>query len=167
MGKLSAAALSLLTDQFKHELSNSLRYLARSSWARFRGFEATADFFYREAQGEREHADKVRKWIEDRNEALVVEPYNYADASQFDSFDALFLTAIEVERDTTARLEKIYASALAEGDFLLLAPVSELLVEQIEEENLYQTIIDRIVARGTDLAAAHDIDVWIGEQFGD
>lgn len=166
MGNLSAVALGLLQTQFRHELSNNLRYLARSSWARFRGLEATADFFNKEAEGEMRHALLVRKWIEDRNETLVPEPFEFEDPSTFATFNSLFSTALEVERETTRMLNAIYAAALAEGDFQLVTQVSELCAEQIEEENLYQTILDRIAARGADNASAHDIDVWIGETFG-
>jgi len=166
MGNLSAAALALLQEQYRHETSNSLRYFARSSWARFRGFEATADFFSREAEGERKHALIVQKWIEDRNETLIPEPYSYSDSSSFVSFNDLFSSALEVERLTTAMLNAIYGQALSDGDYQLVTQVSELVIEQIEEENLYQTILDRIQARGNDTSAAHDIDAWIDETYG-
>lgn len=166
MGKLSAATLALLQDQYRHEASNHLRYESRSSWARFRGLEATADFFHREAKGEAHHARKVQKWIEDRNEELIPEPFEYTDSSQFADFASLFVTAMQVELTTTEKLQAIYKAALNEGDIQLCTQVSELIIEQIEEENTYQTIIDRIVARGTDPGAIHDIDVWIGERFG-
>jgi ferritin len=165
MGNLSAAALSLLQEQYRHETSNSLRYFARASWARFRGFEATADFFQREAGGERKHALKVQSWIEDRNEQLIPEPYSYNDPSAFVAFTDLFSSALGVERLTTAMLNTIYAQALSDADYQLVTQVSELVIEQIEEENLYQTILDRIASRGSDAASAHDIDVWIGEQY--
>lgn len=166
MGNLSAAALALLQEQYRHETSNSLRYFARASWARFRGFEATADFFQQEAKGEREHADKVQSWIEDRNEQLVPEPYSYDDPSSFIAFPDLFLSALEIERLTTTMLNRIYSQALLDNDYQLIAQVLPLIAEQTEEENLYQTIIDRIRARGSDESAGHDIDVWIGERFG-
>jgi ferritin len=165
MGNLSAAALSLLQAQYRHETSNSLRYFARASWARFRGFEATADFFQKEAEGERKHAVIVQKWIEDRNEQLTPEPLQYSDPSSFIEYASLFESAIEVERVTTEMLNKIYAQALSDGDFQLVTQVSELVIEQIEEENLYQTILDRIGSRGNDASANHDIDLWIGERF--
>jgi ferritin len=53
--------------------------------------------------------------------------------------------------------------------------IQGLISEQTEEENLYQTIIDRISVRGgngsqdvniiafsSDPSAIHDIDMWIG-----
>lgn len=165
MGNLSAVTLALLQEQYRHETANSLRFVARASWARYRGLEATADFFLSESEGERKHADAVRCWIEDRNEALTPEPITYADASAFESFVSMFRGALEIEQETTRRLNAIYDAALTERDFQLVTQVSELVVEQIEEENTYQTILDRIASRGNDDATMHDIDMWIGERF--
>jgi|WetSurMetagenome_2_1015567.scaffolds.fasta_scaffold84059_3 bacterioferritin B len=176
MSKLSSATLALLYAQYAHETSNQLRYIARSSWARFRGLEATADFFAREAKGEHGHAKIVRQFIEDRNEALVPE-IAYDEPADFSYFDELFTTALVVEQTTTEMLNNIYVCALKEGDIQTVAWVQALIAEQTEEENLYQTIIDHIVQRGggvaqdealdafrKDLSAVHDIDAWIGEQ---
>lgn len=165
MGILSAVLLDMLQEQFRHETSNALRYVARSSWARMRGLEATADFFSREAKGEYEHADKIRQIIEDRNCALMPEPYSYADSSAFSRFNDLFASAMEVERGTTARLTMIAQAALNDGDLMLFGAIQPMIAEQVEEENLYQTILDRIAARGDDAASVHDVDVWIGETF--
>ncbi len=165
MGILSAVLLDMLQEQFRHETSNALRYTSRSSWTRYRGLESTADFFQQEAEGEYAHAAKVRGWIEARNCALVPEPYNYTDSSAFPDYASLFVSSQEIERNTTDRLNAIYAMALTERDYMLVTAVSELVHEQIEEENLYQTIIDRISTRGQDAASVHDIDMWIGERF--
>jgi len=165
MGILSATLLSLLQDQYRHETSNSLRYVARSSWARFRGLEATADFFEHEAKDERKHAEIVRKIIEARNAELYPAPYSFDESNDWAAFGDLFTTAQAIERDTTDRLNAIYGQALGESDFMLVIAISELVAIQIEEENAYQTILDRIDARGDDKASTHDIDVWIGETF--
>jgi ferritin len=165
MGILSASLLAMLQDQFRHEVSNAMRYFSRSSWARYRGFEATADFFRKQAEDEQSHVERVMDWIEDRNMALAPSPYAFNEHADWPAYNDLFITALDIERNTTAKLTAIYQAALAESDLLLLGPVGELLAEQAEEENTIQTILDRITARGTDGAAVHDIDLWIGETF--
>lgn len=165
MGNLSAAALAMLQEQYRHETCNEFRYMARSSWARFRGLEGIADFFKQEAKGEHKHSIIVKTWIEDRNEALIIEPLAYDEPSVWATFAELFETAIAVEYDTTQRLNAIYAQALEERDYQLVTQVSELVIEQIEEENLYRTILDRIAQRGNDAGAAHDVDVWVAKKF--
>lgn len=164
MGIISSNILELLQEQYRHEMRNHFRYLARSSWARYRGFEGAGDFFEQEAEGEKGHADKVRKYIEDRNEAVIIVPFDYSDSSNFADFADLFTTALEVERDTTERLSVIYAEAIKAMDYMTSSWVQSLIIENIEEENLYTTIIDRITARGVDTAANHDIDVWLAER---
>jgi ferritin len=165
MGLISSNILKLLQDQYRHEMSNHFRYVARSSWARFRGLEGIGDFFDGEAKGEAEHADKVRSYIEDRNEAVAPAPYAFDDPADWKAFGELFTSALEVERDTTERLQTIYAEAIKAGDFMKSTWVQGLISEQCEEENLYVTILDRITARGDDLSACHDIDVWIAERL--
>ena len=177
MGIISSNILSLLQAQYKHEMSNHFRYLARSSWARFRGLENTGDFFEKEAEGEKGHADIVRKYIEDRNEALDPVGLNFVESSLFTTFDELFTSAQMVERDTTESLQAIYAESFKAGDYMTCGWVLPLIIEQTEEESLYQTIIDRIVQRGggigqeesikafrKDISAVHDIDLFLGER---
>lgn len=159
MGVLSSNMLSMLSAQWSHEMANHARYIARASWMRYRGLEDSGDFFEQEAGGEKEHADIVRKYIEDRNEALVpaweaIEPLpsEYAD---------MFVSALDIERGTTERLQAIYAAAIAEGDYMTSTWVQGMISENVEEENLYQTIIDHIAMRGVDTATVHDIDCWV------
>ncbi len=176
MAKISSSVLALLTSQYAHEMGNHFKYLYRSTWARYRGLEGTADFFAKEAEGEKGHADLVRKYIEDRNEELLpsIDPYT---RDTFATYPDLFLSAQAVERQTTEYLGAIYSVAFSEGDFMTVNWLRDLIMEQVEEEELYQTIIDRIIQRGggiedgtafaafdSDLAAVHDIDVWLAER---
>jgi ferritin len=162
MSVISANILILLQEQFRHEMSNYLRYTARASWARYKGLESTGDFFTSEANGELEHAKTVREFIESRNEAVIPETLTYTDSSNFAGFDELFTTALAVERETTDMLNNIYAEAINIKDFQTSVWVQALIAEQTEEENLYQKILDRIAQRGDDTGSVHDIDVWIG-----
>lgn len=165
MGKITENVLILLQEQFRHETSNNLRYTIRASWARFRGLEGIADFFDKEAEGESGHAAKVRKYIEDRNEALEPAPYAFNETGYFANVPELFTTALEVERGTTEKLQGIYAEAWKMGDYLTCEWLRDLLMEQIEEENTYQTILDRITAMGEYPARDHDLDAWIAERM--
>ena len=166
--------LGLLQLQYSHEMNNYRRYLIRSSWARNRGLENTGDFFEKEAEGEKTHADKVREYIEARNECLEPPNLDYED-SALSFMDELFTTALDIEYKTTDMLVNIYLESVRLGDIQTAVWVQELIAEQTEEENLYQAIIDRIIARGggiaqneaikmfrADISGAHDIDVYIG-----
>ena len=178
MGSIPAAVLSLLQAQFAHENANYFRYTARSTWASFSGLKGAAAFFSHEANDELDHAKIVRKYIESRNESVICAPFAFDEDGNIATFDELFTSALEVERATTAGIEEIYAEAYNVGDFMTCEWVGKMLAIQVEEENTYQEIIDRIVQRGggqgqdlsltvfrSDPAAVHDLDVWIGKHY--
>lgn len=164
MGTIPGTVLALLTKQYYHELANSIRYEMRSAWADYRGLDGTAEFFAKEAEGERGHAAKVLAYIKDRNQALAAGVVDTGENADYLSFNQLFETANEFELLTTAMLEAIHAEAELAGDTLTcqwLYDSDGLLKEQVEEENLYRTILDRIEQRGFDQASIHDIDIWL------
>lgn len=164
MGILSSNIRDLLQEQYRHEMSNHLRYVARSSWARFRGLEGIGSFFDGQAADESAHAASVRKYVEDRNEMVLPAPYVFDESMSWGSFADLFSSALEIERETTERLYIIYAEAVKAGDFMTSTWIQGLISEQVEEENIYTTILDRITSRGNELATAHDIDCWIASR---
>ena len=64
---LSERILSMLNQQYRHEMGNAFRYDQRHGWADFEGFVGTAEFIKQEADGEREHAQKVLNYMLDRS----------------------------------------------------------------------------------------------------
>lgn len=178
MGMLSAKILDLLQTQYKHETLNSLRYVARSSWARCRGLEAAGDFFAKESEGELGHAKIVKDYIEARNEAVEPAGLAFDEVAQWNYYDELFTSAQQVEYVTTDMLNTIYKTAMELGDFMTSTWVQGLITEQIEEENLYQTMIDRIIQRGggtdkvsainafrKDISSVHDFEMFLATRL--
>lgn len=165
MSMIPSNILDLLQEQYKHETKNYLRYLVRASWARYRGLEGAGDFFEKEADGEKAHAEQVRKYIEDRNEALNPIGLVYDEPANFGKFIDIFQTALAIERETTERLSTIHAEAMKAMDLITAIWVQPLIYEQIEEENLYTTALDRFGIRGVDIASDHDIDCWIASRL--
>jgi len=172
---ISANILTLLTAQYAHEISNALSYTLMQSWADMRGLNGTAAFFRKQAADEQAHAAKVLDYIHARSEQLsnvpAITPIQVAGLV-FDTFVGQFDAALALEVDTTAAIARVYAQAMAESDMMTCAWLAQpggLILEQVEEENVIQTIIDRIIARaaystaGADLNGdvVHDIDCWL------
>jgi ferritin len=175
---LSANMLTLLSAQYSHEIANSLAYTAMQSWAEMRGLNGTACFFKKAGSDERDHADMILAYIHDRNEQLDVQAVAL-HPSAADNFLGQFMAAQVIERMTTDLIANIRDQAEAERDMMTcawLAAPAGLILEQVEEENIIQTILDRISARmgnvsldGSDVTPAetpgaviHDIDAWLG-----
>ena len=168
MAALPAEILSLLNEQYKHEMSNYFRYTQRQTWADFRGLNNIAKFFDKEASGEAGHARKVLDYIHSRSESVTIWPYAFDDDGTFNSVTGLFKTALQVEMDTSERIKNIYLIAFDANDLQTCDWLTGgLLAEQTEEEELYVTILDRIGQLDGDPAFVHDLDIWIGEEYLD
>lgn len=165
MSAISANVLSMLQAQYDHEKSNELRYIARSARADFLGLTNTAKFFRKEAEGEAGHAQKVLDFITARNEQLTA-PNASGDSVEFEDFFSMFETAMQIELATTDKLKAIAARAMAEGDLQTFYWLADLIGEQVEEENLYQAILDRFALCGHDSSQIQLYDAWIGELNG-
>lgn len=162
MSILSTKVLGLLNKQYHHELKNHLRYINRASWADRIGLSGVASFFRKQAHGEAEHANQVLEFITARSMDLTPEQVS---AEPFPKeLGGIFETALAIERETTQLLKEISVASFAENDLQTFYWIADLVKEQTEEENITQTILDRIKVRGLgDPAAVHDLDIWIGE----
>lgn len=181
MAGLSVSVLDALRTQYIHEKHNSHKYMTRACWANYHGLLNIEKFFKNQACDENGHADKIYTYITERGE-MIDHAMPGVDEILPDNLMGIFSTAFEVELDTTERLKAIYRLAHDEEDYLTAGwMLSGLIAEQVEEEDTFQTIIDRINARlnntpasdfsgGASMAsepgaALHDIDVWIGETY--
>ena len=124
---LSGNILKLLSVQYSHETANSIFYTALQSWADMRGLTGTASFLHKQAEGEREHADKVLAYIHDRNEQLTPEPVTVPPVNPA-AFTDLFTLAQARERLTTEMILGIKAQAEAQ---IRLAGIERLLGEEL------------------------------------
>jgi ferritin len=165
MAQLSEGMLSALNSLYRHELTNHLHYTQFRAWASFRGLTGAEKWFTAQAAGEAGHAERVLAYLIERNEAPEPAPFAFDAPLQDIAFADIFAAVLELERGTTAAWSACYAAAMAEGDYLTCQWLMEpggLLAEQREEEQIAQTIVDRIAQRGQDTAAVHNIDVWLG-----
>jgi ferritin len=160
---LSANMLTFLSAQFIKEIYNSVAYAQLQSWADMHGFNGAAKFFASQSSDEVGHSKEVLDYIHARNEMVSAPPSSLGPIA-IPGYEGLFRFALALEQETTEALYAIKAQADAEGDLMTCAWLMRsggLILEQVEEENVIQTILDRIDSRGIDPAAAHDIDVWL------
>jgi ferritin len=165
MGQLSAGMLDILNALYRHELTNHLVYRQYQSRAAFQGLDGFEKWLKGQAEGEMGHAQKVYDYILTRNEEAEPAPFSFSATLQSERFPDIFGFVLELERGTTAAWAAAYAQALEERDYLTAQWIMDpagLMAEQREEENIAQTIVDRIAVRGADPAAIHDLDVWLG-----
>lgn len=162
---LASTISALLSRQYYHEIGNHIFYSILASWADNRGLDGAVAFCKKQAAGELEHALSIAKYITDRNDELA--PGAVPSAEKPTDFENLFTAVQARELMTTDFIMELLSVATRDGDAATAAWLNApggLVLEQVEEENLIQTILDRIAVRrqGDESGAwIHDIDEWL------
>jgi ferritin len=158
----------MLEAQYKHELRNSLIYTQMRAWCDYKGFNNIAEFYKKQSEEERGHADKIYEYIADKSDILNVEPFGFITPSPpFASGDvySLFSASMETELGTTASLCAILDASVVEKDYMSADFTREMVASQREEEKTFQQLLDRMDRYPEAPAREHDIDLYIKETF--
>jgi ferritin len=166
--RLSENIRLMLEQQFHHELTNSLIYSQLRAWAEYSGFNNVGEFYKRQSQEERDHAELVFSFVQDKNDVLNVAPYTFDNPGPTFGMGALrglFEASMATELGTTASLQAIYRAAMDEGDFITSEFMLSMIKIQLEEENTFQSILDRFDRFPASPDMEHLLDLWIGETY--
>jgi ferritin len=152
---LSKTITDFLNKQLVHEGKNHLKYMAMSAYfseSNLTGFEK---LFLDQAKGERDHYDRIYKYMSDKNAKITIDSIPGADFSGGDMLTTCKNVAkqfYDVEIGTTQKLYEIYDKAQSEKDFGTCRFLFDFLIpEQVEEEALALNIkaeIDRCSTTG-------------------
>ena len=132
-----------LNNQIKNEASSSQLYLAMASWAEVQGFEGVASFMYSHSDEERNHMMKLIKFVNERGGQAVV-PQLDAPPTQYEGLLSLFETLLEHEMEITNNINELVHLTLAEKDYTTHNFLQWYVSEQIEEEALARTVLDKL-----------------------
>jgi len=139
---------NLLLQQMSNELYNSQFYKKIGAYLKVKGLDNIGDFFLGEADGEVGHQKIILSYLLDRNipvEMLVVP----AVTETFSTLIDIGTLYVNRERDTTQHIKNIVSLALESDDFLTFQYFNETLIkEQIEEESISMTFLDKVTILG-------------------
>lgn len=140
--KLSQQINDLINEQVGHEMFNSHLYYQIESYFESRNLHGFGHFFKIQGDetGEQLHARKFIDYINDRN-GVVEMPSIDKPSVKFDSIISVMTVYLNQEEDTTQKLYNIEKSAIETGDYTTRDFLIWFLNEQIEEENLAQTML--------------------------
>jgi len=146
-----------LNEQIKKEEYSSRLYLAMASWCEANGFPGAAVFLYQHAEEERMHMLKMIHFVNDRNahaKLLDIE----APQLDYNSLLEIFTEILVHEKYITESINNLYQVAVEEKDYTTANFLQWYITEQVEEESLFSTILDRIKLVGNDKAGMFHID---------
>ncbi|WKK64875.1 ferritin [Lutimonas zeaxanthinifaciens] len=146
-----------LNHQIRIEAESSQIYLAMASWAEVQGFEGVASFMYAHSDEERMHMLKLVKFVNERGGHAEVSDLTKPPVS-FGSFKEMFQKLFDHEVMVSQKINELVDITLKEKDYATHNFLQWYVAEQIEEEALARTILDKINLIGDDKGGLYLFD---------
>lgn len=146
-----------INEQIKKEEFSSRLYLSMAIWCEANGYPGAAKFLYEHADEERMHMMKFVHYVNDRGgqaELMEIEK----PKPEFDSLLVIFEEIMEHEIYITNAINDLYEVTLNEKDYTTMNFLQWFITEQVEEETLFSTVLDKIRLVGNDKAGMFHID---------
>ena len=147
----------LLNLQIELEFESSQYYLSMASWAEKNGFNGMSTFLYGHSDEERTHMLKLFHYINDRGGHALVPTIKGVEKS-FKGIKEIFSKILEHERGVTKEINNLVDACLKEKDYTTHNFLQWYVSEQVEEERLAQTLLDRLDLIGTDKGGLYLFD---------
>jgi ferritin len=154
---LSKKMTQLLNKQIEIEGNASQVYLAMASWVEVQGFEGAAEFLYGHSEEEREHMMKLFRFVNERGGHAAV-PTIKTPQTTFKSLGDIFEDLLNHEVKVSAEINKLVDAALLEKDFATHHFLQWYVQEQMEEERLARTVLDKFKLIGSDKGGLYMLD---------
>ena len=146
-----------LNGQVEKEASSSQFYLSMASWAENQGLNGTAKFLYTHSDEERFHMLKLVKFINERGGTAII-PSLKTPQKSFKNIENVFQLLLEHELAVTESINQLVDVCLQEKDYTTHNFIQWYVSEQLEEEALARTIMDKIKLIGNDKGGLYLFD---------
>ncbi len=154
---LSEKVEKVLNEQIQLEGYSSQLYLAMASWAEKSGYEGTANFLYDHSDEERQHMLRLFHYVNDRGGHAVAGAID-SPSQTYESVQDVFEQILEHEVFISQKINELVGTCLDERDFTTQAFLQWYVNEQIEEESVFRSILDKIMLLGDDKARMYMFD---------
>ncbi len=155
--KISENVLQLLNEQIAIEANASSYYLSVASWCKVNGYDGAACFFRAHSAEERDHMLKIIQYLNELRIHATI-PQIEQPPQEMESLEQAFKTALQNEQNVTKSIDKIINAAQEENDHRTDTFLEWFVNEQIEEEDLFETVLQKFDVIGRDKLALHEID---------
>ncbi len=152
---------SAINEQIKKEEYSSRLYLSMASWCEKNGYPGVATFLYGHSDEERGHQMKFVHFLNDRQGYAVLKDVE-APPSEFESIQGMFKEILKHEQFITASINDIYDLCMTEKDYTTANFLQWFITEQIEEESLVNSVLDKLNLAGAEKAGMFHIDKELG-----
>ncbi len=154
---LSKRVEKALNAQIKIEAESSQVYLSMASWAEVKGLEGISQFMYKHSDEERMHMLKLIKFVNERGGHATISDLK-APKINFGTFQKMFQELYDHEIFVSKSINDLVHVTLEEKDYATHNFLQWYVAEQIEEEALARTILDKINLIGNDKGGLYLFD---------
>lgn len=147
--KLNSKVAAALNSQINSELNASYIYLSMAAWFDSQDLPGFAKWFRGHSQEETEHGMRIYDFIVKRDERVELQGIG-VPPSEYDSPRAVLEAALAQEKIVTGQINALFELAHEEKEYSTQNMLHWFLEEQIEEEDLFRTILDKVVAAAGD-----------------
>jgi ferritin len=162
---LSKKIEAALNIQIELEASSSNAYLAMASWAEVQGLTGVANFLYGHSDEERMHMVKLVKFVNERGGHGIV-PQLKSPATKYKNVSEVFETILKHEEKVSQSINELVDLCLKEKDYSTHNFLQWYVSEQIEEEALARTNVDKLKMMGGEKAALYFFDRDLAASVG-
>lgn len=146
-----------LNDQVAREGQSSYQYLAMASWMEVNGYTGTARFLYDQVEEEHMHMMKLFHYINEAGGTGLAPAVKQANRD-FKGYAQLFEDILANEQKISASIHDIVDLCLKEKDYTTFNFLQWYVSEQLEEENLFKEINDKIKMLGDSKDSLYMLD---------
>ncbi|MEO9510914.1 MAG: ferritin [Flavobacteriaceae bacterium] len=154
---LSKKLEKALNDQIRIEAESSQVYLSMASWAEVKGLEGVAGFMYGHSDEERMHMLKLVKYVNERGGHAIVSDLK-APKTDFGSLPKMLQELYDHEVFVSQSINELVHVTLEEKDYATHNFLQWYVAEQLEEEALARTVLDKINLIGDDKGGLYLFD---------
>ncbi len=144
---LSEKINKVLNNQIKIEAESSQAYLAMACWADTCGYEGAAQFLFEHSDEERQHMLKLIHFVNTRGGNVEIFELSKPKGN-FENMKELFEALLEHEVMVSENINNLVAVTFEEKDFATHNFLQWYVSEQIEEEALARSILDKMALIG-------------------
>lgn len=146
-----------LNKQIRIEAESSQIYLAMACWAEVKGLEGIATFMYDQSQEERDHMLKLIKFVNERGGHAKISQLDEPEI-EFETIKSMFELLLKHEIFVSTSINELVDITLKEKDYATHNFLQWYVSEQIEEEAVARTILDKINMIGDDKGGLYLFD---------
>ncbi len=154
--------LKALNDQLNSEMTSSYLYLGMSAYFKSINLDGFAAWMSAHSREEWSHAMKIWGYVYEQRARVTLADIKKPTESWKSPADA-FSAALRAEEKTTAQINDLVDLAQKENDHATFAFLQYFVTEQVEEEQLFDSLLQKVTRIGEHFPALMMLDRGLGE----